>query len=91
MYERAIAYPVPFRLIRQPPVYSLYNAGRERLSGVTFTLHGTALMAANDPSILEPGEQLDVTIVSRTTVADAILVVRWFRPDGVEYLWRVGI
>jgi hypothetical protein len=47
-------------------------------------------MAANAPRTLAPGETLEVEIAGRHLARDAILVLRWFRPDGVEYLWRVS-
>ena len=86
-----LAYRVPLRLRRGPAhVYGFTNIGAEPLHGVTLTLHGSGIMGANPPTRLDPGETLEVDIVGRNLARDAILVVRWFRPDGVEYLWRVS-
>jgi hypothetical protein len=40
--------------------------------------------------VLPPGHGIEVTIALRTLAVNTILVIRWFRPDGVEYLWRVA-
>ena len=85
------AYRVPFRVQRRPPVFSFINTSPERVDGVTLTLHGTGLMAANVPATLRPGEALAVTVVGQHTARNSILVIRWFRPDGVEDLWRVSL
>jgi hypothetical protein len=86
------AYAVPFLIDRSPATneYTLTNVGKETVDGVTFTLHGTGVMSASAPARLEVGEALVVTIVGRDLARNTILVVRWFRPDGVEYLWRVA-
>jgi hypothetical protein len=84
------AYRVPFRLERLPPTYTLLNIGAEQLHGVTFTLHGNGLMSANAPAVLRPSEALQVVVSGHDLPRNAILVVRWFRPNGVEYLWRVS-
>jgi hypothetical protein len=86
------AYAVPFLIDRSPATneYTLTNVGKETVDGVTFTLHGTGVMSASAPARLEVGEALVVTIVGRDLARNTILVVRWFRPDEVEYLWRVA-
>lgn len=84
------AYIVPFVLERNPPVYRLLNVSLEAVHGVTFTLHGAGMMAANSPALIEPGGALEVRITGQNLARAAILVVRWFRPNGVEYLWRVS-
>jgi len=84
------AYRVPFRLERRPPTYTLLNIGAEQLHGVTFTLHGSGLMSANTPALLHPGEALQVIVSGYDLPRNAIMVVRWFRPTGIEYLWRVS-
>ncbi len=85
------AYRVPLYIERGPGhLYRFTNTGAERLRGVTLTLHGPGVMGANAPTTLAPGETLEVDIAGRSLARDTILVVRWFRPDGVEYLWRVS-
>ena len=86
------AYAVPFRLDRTPAsdTYALTNVGDETVEGVTFTLHGKGIMSASAPAALGVGESVVVTIKGRDLAKNTLLVVRWFRPDGVEYLWRVS-
>jgi hypothetical protein len=88
MYEDA--YPVPFVLERTPPVYRLLNTSREAVHGVAVTIHGARVLAANAPATLQPDEALEVTIAGDRLERGTILVVRWFRVDGVEYLWRAS-
>lgn len=86
------AYAVPFVLRREPASnqYVLTNLGTERVDGVAFTLHGAGVMSASAPAQLHPGDSVAVTIVGRDLARNTILVVRWFRPEGIEYLWRVS-
>lgn len=86
------AYPVPFLLRRDwaSRTYRLENVSSETLDGVSLTMHGGGLLGASSPALLQPAETLEVSIAGRHLARDSILVVRWFRPDGVEYLWRVS-
>lgn len=86
------AYPVPFHVERDagPRKYLLTNRGSETVDGVTLNLLGAGVMPASTPSTLQPGETLEVVISGRDLARSTILVVRWFRPDGEEYLWRVS-
>ena len=86
------AYSVPFSVERDagPRRYLLTNQGREPLDGVTLSLLGAGVMPASAPSALLPGESLEVVISARDIARSTVLVVRWFRPNGEEYLWRVS-
>lgn len=86
------AYPVPFQLHRDigPRRYLLTNRGSETLDGVMVSLLGAGVMPATTPSTLQPGEGLEVVIAARDLTRDTVLVVRWFRPSGEEFLWRVS-
>lgn len=88
---RTLAYRVPFVLERELSrhAYLLTNTSLETVHGVTFTLHGAGVMAVSPPRTLRPDHGIEVTIA--TGALDAILVVRWFRPNGTEYLWRVAL
>lgn len=88
MYEDA--YRVPFRLERTPSEYRLRNDSAEPLHGVALTIHGPGQLASNPPAKLQPGEVLEVTVDGSRLERGTIGVVRWFRPNGVEYLWRVS-
>lgn len=89
---RPIAYRVPFRVERDHAegTYLLVNTSREVVHGVSFTLHGSGVMAVSPPRMVLPGYGVEVTIASANRARNTILVVRWFRPNGVEYLWRVA-
>ncbi len=86
------AYLVPFHLERDagPRRYLLTNRGREPVDGVTVSLLGPGVMTATAPSTLEAGESLEVFIAARDLARSTVLIVRWFRPSGEEFLWRVS-
>ncbi len=85
------AYRVPLTVDRGPGhLYRFTNVGGETLHGVALTLHGSGIMGANPPARLDPGQSLEVDIIGRALARDSILVIRWFRPNGIEYLWRVS-
>ena len=84
------AYPVPFTLRREPPWFRLLNASDETVHGVALSLHGPGRLAANAPATLHAGEALEVVVYGEQLERGTILVVRWFRPDRTEYLWRVS-
>ncbi|HEY8912899.1 hypothetical protein [Lacisediminihabitans sp.] len=86
------SYPVPFHVERDsgPRRYRLTNRGSEPVNGVTLSLLGAGVMPATAPSTLEPGESLEVMIAARDLALSTVLVVRWFRPSGEEFLWRVS-
>ena len=88
MYEDA--YQVPFSLRRTPPAYGLRNDSDEPVHGVAMTLHGPGRLASNNPAKLQPGEELEITVEGDLLQRGTIGVVRWFRPNGTEYLWRVS-
>jgi len=86
------AYRVPFGIERlvAPRRYRLTNHGDERLYGVTLSLLGAGVMPASAPATLQPHDMLEVTIAGRDLARCTILIVRWFRPSGEEFLWRVS-
>jgi hypothetical protein len=87
----AIAYAVPFRVDRRrAPHYELTNVGREPLRAITLTLLGSGLMLPGAPRALLPGQSLGFTLRADNPARNTIVVVRWFRPSGEQYLWRVS-
>lgn len=90
------AYRVPWQFERGDgrtiPLngFSLRNLGQERLTGVTFNLYGSGIMPSSAPSTLESGDALEIVISGADLSRDTIGLVRWFRPSGEEYLWRVS-
>ena len=84
-------YRVPFLFDRtRAPTYRLVNVGPERLRGVTVALLGTGLMSPVMPGALEPTEAIELKVRGERLARDALLVVRWVRPDGSDWLWRVS-
>lgn len=84
-------YRVPFAFDRsRAPRYRLLNRGVETVRGVTAILVGSGVMPAPLPRSLAPGDALDLDIRGEDLARDTTLVVRWLRPNGEEYLWRVA-
>jgi hypothetical protein len=85
-------YRVPFRVDRSdaPPVYRLVNTSPETLTGLRVLLLGTGLMLPVSRLRLRPGAALTVIVRGSNLARSSVLVVRWFRPGGEEYLWRVS-
>ena len=87
-----LAYRVPLRVDRRdaPRSYRLVNTGEESLRGLSFSLLGSGLMRASAPLLLAPGQEVRLRIRGDDLPLSAVLIVRWFRPNGDEYLWRVS-
>lgn len=86
-----VAYAVPFRIDRSgAPRYELANIGSEPLRAITLTLLGSGLMPSAAPRRLLPGQSMSFTVRSDNPARNTIVVVRWFRPSGEQYLWRVS-
>jgi hypothetical protein len=86
------AYRVPWRLDRprNGSRYALVNEGDERLFGVSISLFGGGLSPALPALSVDPGDALVLTIVGADLARSTVGVIRWFRPDNSEYLWRVS-
>ena len=42
------------------------------------------------PAIVRPGGAISASVSGHDLARDTIVVVRWFAPDGAEYLWQVS-
>ena len=90
------AYRVPWLFERGDGVtqpkscFTLRNLGLERLTGVTLNLYGSGVMPTSAPATLEAGDALEIVIAGHDLARDTIGLVRWFRPNGQEYLWRLS-
>lgn len=86
-----VAYPVPFAIDRRtaPQALVLTNRSSECLSALSFSLLGTGSLRTTAPLVLEPGRQVRLVVSGQELPRRGIVVVRWFRPDGSEYLWRI--
>jgi hypothetical protein len=60
------------------------------LRGVSVSVAGRARLHVSAPSSVAPGAAVAATITGRQIERDAIVIVRWFQPDGLEYLWQVS-
>lgn len=86
-----VAYAVPLSIDRsRAPHYELVNVSSESLRAVTLTLLGSGLMLPGAPRGLLPGQSLDFILQGDDLARNAVVVVRWFRPSGEQYLWRVS-
>jgi hypothetical protein len=88
--DTATAYPVPLSVDRSrgPRVQRLVNVGDEPLLGLRVTLLDSGLLVPVATSCLDPGSSMSVSVIGPELERRGIAVVRWFRPDGDEYLWR---
>jgi hypothetical protein len=90
---RATAYAVPWTFDRSlgPPLFTLTNVGSEVLHAISLHLLGSGTMLCRAPITMRPGDTVRIVLRHDDDLArDTVLVVRWFRPDGGEYLWRVS-
>lgn len=86
-----LAYAVPFRVDRsRAPAYRLVNTGYEPVMGLTLSLLGSGVMTSTAPRVIDVGAAVDLTVLGEDLALRTVLVVRWFRPGGDEYLWRVS-
>jgi len=87
-----LAYRVPFTVDRShaPRRYYLVNRGSETLDAVRLCLLGSGVMLPLSSRRLPPGAVLAFAVRGSDLARDAVVVVRWFRPDGDEYLWRIS-
>lgn len=87
------AYPVPFRVDRvdAPRRYDLVNVGDEPLDAVTLTHLGTGYSPPLAVRRLDPGRHLALAVFGSGPEDTGVVIVRWRRPQGTEYLWRMNL
>ncbi|WP_167139058.1 hypothetical protein [Diaminobutyricimonas sp. TR449] len=86
------AYRVPFLVRRErAPTYELVNVGDERLRGIRLTLLGDGRLVWGIPSVLEPADGLLLRMHGDDLARSSVVIVRWLRPSGDEYLWRISL
>ena len=66
------------------------NTGDQVLRGVTLSVAGSSDLRVHSPSSVGPGEAVRASLDGSRAERDTLLVVRWFTPDGREYLWQIG-
>jgi hypothetical protein len=87
-----LAYRVPFVVDRSraPVRYYLVNRSPESLDGVRLTLLGSGEMLPISARRVRPGGIVAFAAYGVALSRTSVVIVRWFRPDGDEYLWRVS-
>ncbi|WP_157887541.1 hypothetical protein [Frondihabitans sp. PAMC 28766] len=92
MSSRPPAYPVPLWIDRDdaPHLYRVCNVGDETLRGLRATLVGDGHLEPMHIPLLGAGESVTLTLVGPDLERESVVVLRWFRPDGDEFLWRVS-
>ncbi|GAA1442848.1 hypothetical protein GCM10009617_15740 [Leifsonia poae] len=89
--SRGPAYQVPWQVDRgAPPVYRLVNTGPHVLRGVTVSVSGRSQLRVSAPASIAPGAAVSAIVTGDDLARDTVLVIRWFPPDGKEYLWHVS-
>lgn len=88
----AVAYRVPWRVVAREPSRSvtICNDSAERLTFVRFAVAGEGHLGLSLPRHVHPGESLSAELQWPFGAADTMITVRWFRPDGHEYLWALS-
>lgn len=92
------AYAVPWRVVHREAsgIVELVHAGDQAARAVRASFAGQGMLGLTLPRTVHPGER--VRLVFRGSAAeaglsapDAMLVVRWFDPDGTELLWPIAL
>lgn len=85
------AYRVPWRVDRRrAPWYALLNIGDEPAHAVQLSSLGDGRLLWQPLLRVEPGGQLTFVLRADDPARDCIATLRWFRPNGDEYLWRIA-
>ena len=89
--SRQSACRVPWHVDRSaPPLYRFVNTSPHVLRGVSVSVSGRARLQVSGPAAVHPGEAVAATVTGKDLERDAIVIVRWLQPDGLEYLWQVS-
>lgn len=86
-----VPYLVPWIVERDTPwAISLINNGDEVLTGVTFSLAGAGVMPVAAPVTVMKSGRVQVAVRGKDLPRSTLLIVRWLRPNGDDYLWRIA-
>lgn len=89
--------PVPWQVVRRGlGVIEIEHVGCDTAHSVRFALSGDGLLGLSLPRAVHPGERVRVAVrgaqaVGAAAAHDAMLVLRWFQPDGTELLWPIPL
>ena len=97
-YEGGGPVPVPWRVVGRSAagVIEVEHCGEGPLHSVRFALAGDGMLGLSLPRTVYPEERLRVVVRGRggsraSEASDAMLVLRWFQPDGRELLWPIAL
>ena len=88
---------VPWRVVRRGlGAIEIEHRGSETAHSVRFALAGAGILGLSLPRVVEPGERVRVALRgvqadAAAAAPDAMLVLRWFQPDGTELLWPIAV
>lgn len=94
--QSAVAVPWRVVLRSRSGVIEVENSSAFALHSVRFSLAGDGMLGLSLPRTVLPGERLRVVLrgarcEASATAADAVLVLRWFQPNGMELLWPISL
>lgn len=77
-------------------VLEVAHRGEHPLRAVRFTLAGDGMLGLSLPRTVHPGERVRAVLRGAAaegalSAPDAMLVLRWFEPDGTEMLWPIAL
>ncbi len=89
---------VPWRVVQRSEsgVIELESVGGAPMYSVRAALAGDGMLGLSLPRTVLPGERLRVVLrgvhsEGALAAPDAMLVMRWFQPDGRELLWPISL
>lgn len=92
------AVAVPWRVVTRSRsgVIEVQHCGSGPLHSVRFALAGKGMLGLSLPRTVHPGERVRVVLrgshaEGTMEAADAMLMMRWFQPDGTELLWPIAL
>ncbi|MEB4614631.1 hypothetical protein [Leucobacter sp. M11] len=87
-----LAYRVPWAVLQRDPdgTVEVLNIGTERLRFVRFAVIGAGLLGMSLPGPVDVNERLSVRVRGLAAEPASLLLLRWFRPHGGEYLWPIA-
>ncbi|QAB18912.1 hypothetical protein Leucomu_14210 [Leucobacter muris] len=96
--EAGGAVQVPWRVVARSAsgVIEVEQCGDGPLHSVRFALAGGGMLGLSLPRTVYPDERLRVVVRGAggspaAQSPDAMLVLRWFQPDGRELLWPIAL
>lgn len=96
--EEAAPVAVPWRVVQRSAsgAIEVEQIGGTPLHSVRFSLAGDGMLGLSLPRTVLPGERVRVVVrgvrgAAAAAAPDAMLVLRWFQPDGTELLWPIAL